>query len=208
MKFHLITAAILAAPALALDTKVTVTEGPTECIEEEKVSAGNFLSMHYTGTIDESSATGEKGSKFDSSLDRGQTFDFKVGTGQVIAGWDQGLIGLCKGAKATLVIPPSEGYGESGAGGAIPGGATLNFVVEVVDVSTTGPAEPNFFTQIDTDENGVLSKEEVEAYFKQMGADMPAELWDAEDKNGDGVIDWEEFSGPKGDEPPTVKAEL
>lgn len=207
--YHLLTAAILAAPStLALETKVTVTEGPTECADEDKVSPGNHLTMHYTGTIDESSETGEKGKKFDSSVDRGQTFDFKVGVGQVISGWDQGLIGLCKGAKATLVIPPAEGYGDSGAGADIPGGATLNFAVEVVDVSSEGPPEPNFFEQIDTDGNGVISKEEVEAYFKQMGAEMPAELWDAEDKNGDGVIDWDEFSGPKGTEPPTVKEEL
>ena len=67
--------------------------------------------MHYTGSIDESSATGDKGSKFDSSRDRGSTFDFRLGGGQVIRGWDEGLIGLCKGAKATLIIPPEMGYG-------------------------------------------------------------------------------------------------
>ena len=60
--------------------------------------------MHYTGTIDQSSATGEKGKKFDSSRDRGQTFDVAIGTGQVIKGWDEGIVGLCLGAKANLII--------------------------------------------------------------------------------------------------------
>ena len=110
---------------------VTVYEGPTECEDSEKVVAGKYLSMHYTGTIDASSATGTGGKQFDSSRDRGNTFDFKIGTGQVIKGWDNGLVGLCKGAKATLIIPPEEGYGDRGAGGDIPGGATLNFDVEV-----------------------------------------------------------------------------
>ena len=109
------TALVLATLGLvAADLKVTVYEGPKECEDSEKVKAGDDLSMHYTGTIDESSATGEKGKEFDSSRGRGQTFDFAIGNGQVIPGWDQGLIGLCKGAKATLVIPPDMGYGESG----------------------------------------------------------------------------------------------
>eukprot|EP00957_Ditylum_brightwellii_P078770 5989411-Ditylum_brightwellii.AAC.1 len=101
--------------------------------------------MHYTGKIDESSETGEKGSVFDSSRDRGQPFEFQIGAGRVIAGWDQGLLGLCKGAKANLVIPPEFGYGEHGAGGVIPGGATLHFDVEVLGISTEGdvPEEPN-----------------------------------------------------------------
>jgi hypothetical protein len=66
--------------------KVTVYDGPTECADSEKVKNGDYLNMHYTGTIDESSETGEKGSKFDSSRDRGQTFDFQIGQGRVIKG--------------------------------------------------------------------------------------------------------------------------
>lgn len=87
------------AAAAAADLSVTVYEGPKECDEANTVKAGDYLSMHYTGKIDETSATGTKGEKFDSSLDRGQTFDFKIGTNQVIPGWDQGLLGLCMGAK-------------------------------------------------------------------------------------------------------------
>merc|ERR1719464_852810 len=86
--------------------KIDVYEGPTECEDEHKVVNGKSISMHYTGTIDQSSATGEKGKKFDSSRDRGDTFDFTIGEGQVIKGWDEGILGLCIGAKANLVIPP------------------------------------------------------------------------------------------------------
>lgn len=184
------------------ETAVDVYEGPKECGDDAKVKPGNFLKMHYTGTIDESSAAGEKGKKFDSSRDRGQTFDFAIGLGQVIPGWDQGLIGLCKGAKATLVIPPEMGYGEQGAGPDIPGGATLNFDVEVVDILADAPPPPNLFKEIDSDGNGSITKEEVEAFFQEKhGTGTPDGLWENEDKDKDGVISWEEFGGPKGEHP-------
>ena len=125
------------------DLSVTVTDGPTECAAASKVKAGDKLKMHYTGTIDASSASGEKGKQFDSSRDRGATFDFEIGAGRVIQGCDEGLVGLCKGAKATLIIPPALGYGDRGAGADIPGGATLRFDVEVVDVAGAPPtAQP------------------------------------------------------------------
>ena len=75
---------------------------------------------------------------FDPSRDREQTIDYEVGTDRVIKGWEKGLIGLCKGAKATLIIPAEEGYGKKGAaadGMGIPGEATLHFDIEVIDVS-------------------------------------------------------------------------
>ena len=126
---QLLALAALAAPALAAtELSVKVYEGPTECADADKVKSGDYLEMHYTGTIDESSETGEKGKKFDSSRDRGQTFDFQIGAGRVIKGWDEGIVGLCKGAKATLVIPAKMGYGASGAGGDIPGGATVSLL--------------------------------------------------------------------------------
>lgn len=203
MKFSSITlvAAFLLEVSAAAEVSVNVYEGPTECEDDQKVKAGDFLSMHYTGTIDESSESGEKGKQFDSSRDRGDTFDFQIGSGQVIAGWDEGIQGLCVGAKATLVIPPEKGYGEGGAGEDIPGGATLNFDVEVVGISDEGPEEPNLFNEIDTNGDGKLDKEEVGAYFSGMGSEMPEELWDSEDQDKDGFISWDEFSGPKGEEP-------
>lgn len=209
MKLFLLSVlASVASVAVAQELKVTVYEGPTECDDADKVKSGQFLSMHYTGTIDESSATGEKGAEFDSSRTRGQTFDFKIGQGSVIKGWDEGLQGLCKGAKANLVIPPAMGYGDQGAGGVIPGGATLKFDVEVVDISDSGPAEPNLFAELDTNADGKLSKEEVLVFFKSQGAEeLPAGLWEEEDKDDDGFIQWEEFGGPKGDAPPAAKEE-
>jgi len=198
---HFTTSLIALAAAItsanALDTVVNVYEGPTEC--EDKVEAGMHLSMHYVGKIAESSATGEKGSQFDSSRDRGDPFDFQIGGGQVIKGWDEGLLGLCQGAKATLTIPPAEGYGEGGAGGDIPGGATLEFDVEVLSFGNDGPPEPNLFKEIDTNGDGVLDEDEITVYFKGQGMDLvPEELWEHEDADGDRTISWEEFSGPKG----------
>lgn len=177
--------------------EVKVYEGDTECEDANKVKKGDFLKMHYTGTIDESSPTGEKGKQFDSSRTRDSTFDFAVGTGQVIKGWDEGLVGLCKGAKATLIIPAEMGYGATGAGGDIPGGATLNFDVEVVDIGAA-PEEKNLFEELDSDNNHELTAEEIEAFFKKQGAPMPEGLMKDEDKNGDGVVSWDEFGGPKG----------
>ena len=197
------TVLLILSSVASAETKVDQYEGPKECSPEETVTEGSYLAMHYTGTIDESSETGEKGFKFDSSRDRDQTFDVQIGVGQVIIGWDQGLLNLCKGAKAILTIPPEDGYGERGAGEDIPGGATLKFDVEVVDVSSTPPPEPNFFAEIDTDENGKITKEEVEAFFQEKhGTGTPDGLWENEDKDGDGVISWEEFGGSKGESPP------
>mmetsp|Transcript_40990 Transcript_40990/g.74922 ORF Transcript_40990/g.74922 Transcript_40990/m.74922 type:complete len:207 (+) Transcript_40990:411-1031(+) len=192
----------ITAPAVYSVT-VEQYDGPTTCDDSEKVKKGDQLKMHYTGTIDKSSKTGKPGSKFDSSRDHGETFDTQIGVGQVIPGWDKGIVGLCKGAKATLVIPPEEGYGDGGAGDDIPGGATLHFDVEVVDVAEGEPQE-NLFEKLDNDRDMKLSKEEVQAFFTEQGQEMPDSLFDEEDKDKDGFVSWDEFSGPKGDE----KAEL
>jgi hypothetical protein len=141
----------------------------------------------YTGTIDKSSKTGVAGKQFDSSRTRGQTFDFPLGAGRVIAGWDKGLVGLCVGAKAILTIPPELGYGSRGAGADIPADATLSFEVEVMGRGEA-PPEPNLFKDLDTNKDTKLSKEEVLAYFKKQGQEkLPDGLWDGEDKDGDGA---------------------
>jgi peptidylprolyl isomerase len=93
--------------------------------------AGNKVSVHYTGWL---SDNGAKGKKFDSSLDRGQPFQFTLGQHQVIAGWDEGVAGMKVGGKRTLNIPPELGYGARGAGGVIPPNATLIFDVELLQV--------------------------------------------------------------------------
>ena len=133
----------------------------------------------------------------DSSRERGEPLEAKLDGASLIPGMERALVGLCVGASAIAVVPPELGYGAKGSGG-IPGGATLNFDVEVVDI-TEGPPEPNIFKDLDGDEDGKLSKEEVLAFFKKQGRDeLPEGLWEKEDKNEDGVISWEEFSGPKG----------
>jgi peptidylprolyl isomerase len=95
------------------------------------VHSGNKVSVHYTGWL---SDNGAKGKKFDSSVDRGQPFQFTLGAKQVIAGWDEGVAGMKVGGKRTLTIPPELGYGSRGAPGAIPPNAALIFDVELLQV--------------------------------------------------------------------------
>ena len=104
------------------DTKVGTGASP---------KSGQICVMHYTGWLYEN---GVKGKKFDSSVDRGQPFEFPIGTGQVIAGWDEGVASMKVGGKRTLIIPPALGYGARGAGGVIPPNATLMFDVELLAV--------------------------------------------------------------------------
>ena len=92
---------------------------------------GQTCVMHYTGWLYEN---GAKGKKFDSSVDRGSPFEFPIGRGRVIAGWDEGVATMKVGGKRTLIIPANLGYGERGAGGVIPPNATLLFEVELLGV--------------------------------------------------------------------------
>ncbi|NOU25030.1 MAG: FKBP-type peptidyl-prolyl cis-trans isomerase [Methylotenera sp.] len=95
---------------------------------------GFNVTVHYTGWLYDAAAEGYKGKKFDSSLDRNQPFNFFLGGGQVIQGWDEGFAGMKVGGKRTLIIPSELGYGARGAGGAIPPNANLIFDVELLDV--------------------------------------------------------------------------
>ena len=94
-------------------------------------AAGQRVSVHYTGWLD---SGGKPGAKFDSSKDRGQPFQFSLGKGEVIRGWDEGVAGMKIGGKRKLTIPPNLGYGSRGAGGVIPPNATLLFEVELLAV--------------------------------------------------------------------------
>lgn len=97
----------------------------------ESPRSGQTCVMHYTGWL---YVGGAKGNKFDSSLDRGRPFEFPIGRGQVIKGWDEGVASMKIGGKRTLIIPPELGYGARGFGNVIPANSTLLFEVELLAV--------------------------------------------------------------------------
>jgi len=105
--------------------QIGVKKRPVECPIKSK--KGDLLHMHYTGTLDD-------GTEFDSSIPRGNPLTFTLGSGQVIKGWDQGLMGMCEGEQRKLVIPPELAYGEAGAPPKIPKSATLTFHVDLVKI--------------------------------------------------------------------------
>ncbi|KAF4527327.1 hypothetical protein B566_EDAN001103 [Ephemera danica] len=160
------------------------------------------------------------------SHDRDTPFSFQLGVGQVIKGWDQGLLDMCVGEQRKLTIPPELGYGDRGAGSVIPGGATLIFNVELISIGDTPPSV-NVFKEIDADKDMQLSRQEVRdslmnrvsEYLKKQVADQEGgemseevkrmmseqdklveEIFQHEDKDKNGYISHDEFSGPKHDE--------
>lgn len=193
------------------DLKTEVLYTPEVCTTKSK--NGDMLTMHYKGTL-------QDGTAFDSSYDRDQPFTFQLGVGQVIKGWDQGLKDMCVGEKRKLTIPPHLAYGDRGAGNVIPGGATLTFEVDLINIGDT-PPPVNVFKEIDADKDLMLSREEVSEYLKKqmVAADQEGaaesedvkrmledhdklveEIFQHEDKDKNGYISHDEFSGPKHDE--------
>jgi FKBP-type peptidyl-prolyl cis-trans isomerase FkpA len=101
----------------------------------KEAAVGNTVRVHYTGWFYKPLARNQRGRKFDSSVDRGDPFEFRLGAGQVIKGWDQGVAGMKVGGKRTLIIPSELAYGKRGAGGgSIPPDSDLIFDVELLDV--------------------------------------------------------------------------
>lgn len=110
-------------------------------IIDQQVGAGAIaapgaeVTVHYSGWLYDAHAADQRGARFDSSVDRGQPFTFRLGTGRVIRGWDDGVTGMRVGGKRLLLIPPEDAYGSKGAGGGvIPPGASLVFEIELLDV--------------------------------------------------------------------------
>jgi peptidylprolyl isomerase len=129
-------AVAFAAASPALAQPVVTTPSGLQIIDVKvgtgaMPKTGQTCVMNYTGWLYEN---GKKGKKFDSSLDRHEPFAFKIGMGNVIKGWDEGVATMKVGAKRTLIIPPALGYGERGAGDVIPPNATLIFDVELIAV--------------------------------------------------------------------------
>ena len=120
--FHHLLIAVLVAAAM-----VVLMPNDSEAQDTITTSSG----LRY---IDNEAGAGEKGNKFDSSVDRNQPFSFPLGAGRVIGGWDEGVAGMRPGGKRTLIIPPALGYGAHGAGGVIPPNATLMFDVELIEI--------------------------------------------------------------------------
>jgi FKBP-type peptidyl-prolyl cis-trans isomerase len=132
-----------AAPSAATTKKVTpkmiTTPSGLMYVDEvlgtgAEAKAGQTVTVHYTGWLLDESATNKRGKKFDSSKDRGDPFQFPLGGGRVIKGWDEGVQGMKIGGKRILTIPASIGYGARGAGGVIPPNATLIFEVDLLGV--------------------------------------------------------------------------
>ena len=129
-------AAVIATRATAQQGKPMTTASGLQIIDIKEGTgaspkSGQTCVMHYTGWLYEN---GQKGKKFDSSVDRNEPFDFPIGMGRVIKGWDEGVATMKVGGKRTLIIPPALGYGARGAGGVIPPNATLMFDVELLAV--------------------------------------------------------------------------
>jgi len=128
--------AAIATPTLAQTGKAMTTPSGLQIIDTKAGTGpspkpGQTCVMHYTGWLYEN---GAKGKKFDSSVDRGEPFEFKIGLRQVIAGWDEGVASMKVGGKRTLIIPAALGYGAQGAGNVIPPNAMLMFDVELLGV--------------------------------------------------------------------------
>ena len=151
---------IIYAASADEEVLVSTISTPKHCSSSDSNSkiiakTGDIVSVHYTGSIDETSRTGNRGKVFDSSLKK-KPLRFELGSSRVIKGWHIGINGMCLGEKRIIQIPPQYGYGDAGAGKDIPGGATLSFEVELVSINDESitPIKapvPNIFDEMDTD---------------------------------------------------------
>jgi FKBP-type peptidyl-prolyl cis-trans isomerase len=228
-----ITISCRLALASSTDLKVIVYDGPRECSNNigggsnkgggggggggraaddtkppTKIEPGMIVGLHFTVSIDESSIGTRDvvGRKIESSRDGAMPVapSFPVGQGRVITGLDRGLIGLCKGSRAHIVVPPHLGYGIAGKPEqGVWSDTTLRYDVEILDIR---PAAPNDFVKIDTNKDWEISIDEAREYFEKLGQEVNYDkLWKDEDEDGDGYISWDEFKGPKGGEGPPPK---
>ncbi|XP_052081079.1 FK506-binding protein-like [Mytilus californianus] len=179
---------------------------PPDCAR--KVKKHDMVVLHYEGYF-------ENGTKFDSSRERvgAVPFQFQLGLGAVIKGWEQGLLDMCPNEKRRLTIPSHLAYGEKGSGEVIPPNANLMFEIELLQVHD-GPKPPNVFGMIDIDNDKFLTRDELIMYLSHQAVQqgIPVDLasqqqqkvlhdlFETEDKDKDGKISHEEFTGPKHDE--------
>jgi len=191
----------------AADVKVNFLQRPDDC--SEFVKKGDHVEVRYKGSVVST------GFKFDDNYDEKQAFIFRLGTGEVLAGWDQGLLQppMCLHEKRGLTVPPELAYGgkdKKGKYGKIPGNEELYFEIEMINILFEYSEHKAAFDSMDTDNNGWLDVSEISVSVS--GGRTPEELMQnkakmkqvlgkvkkimsAEDRNGDGKIFWEEFSG-------------
>ena len=117
-----------------MDNITSLQVSDTKAGNGAQAASGKRVTVHYSGWLYDAKAADRHGKKFDSSRDRNEPFSFRLGAGEVIPGWDQGVAGMKVGGTRTLIIPSDLGYGARGAGAAIPPHATLVFDVELLDV--------------------------------------------------------------------------
>ena len=201
---------LLVLVSASSDIKVVVYNGPRKCSNKgtedkpTKIEKNHVVGLHFTVTIvnEDDYGSSSPGRKIESSRDGvGIAPSFTVGQGKVIAGLDQGLIGLCKGSSAYIIVPPNLAYGRIGKPEqGVLSNTILQYDVEILDIQ---PPVPNDFVKIDSNMDWEISIDEAREYFEKLGQMVNLDtLWNDEDTNGDGYISWEEFKGPKGSDPP------
>ncbi len=200
------------ALAAVSDVQVVVYSGPNECSNDDggklnKIIPDSIVGLHFTVTIDPTSIGSKsllgkviESSKSSSGMG-GIAPSFPVGQGKVISGLDVGLLGLCRGSSAYIIVPPHLGYGKLGKPNVgVEPDTTLRYDVEILDIQ---PPILNDFRKIDTNHDWLISVEEARMYFDALGQAINLDgLWKEEDIDHDGYISWMEFTGPKGTEGP------
>jgi FK506-binding protein 14 len=188
-----------------------VIEVPPDCGAKRKSKNGDTLQFHQIMRIHELSLTGEKGLEVDNTYN-GEIYNMHLGAGQGIKCWDLGLTDMCVGEKRELVCPPGVALGPRGRD-QVPPGATLGIIVELVNIKDGpegGLGQDNIFADMDrSPKDNLLTVDELMAWFADKGQPgIPDGLMENEDRDKDGIISWEEFSGPKGERPGSQTGEL
>eukprot|EP00697_Spironema_sp_BW2_P002163 gnl/Spiro4/12904_TR6836_c0_g1_i1.p1 gnl/Spiro4/12904_TR6836_c0_g1~~gnl/Spiro4/12904_TR6836_c0_g1_i1.p1 ORF type:complete len:259 (+),score=23.42 gnl/Spiro4/12904_TR6836_c0_g1_i1:56-832(+) len=189
--------------SLATNPLIRQSQKPPGCSEALKTREGHQIAVVMIGWIDESSYTGKKGAVVVQTGNKPEVF--RLGSGAVVQGLEEGLLGMCEGERRTLVVPPLLGYGFVGLEPDIPSNATLRFEVQLLAIDRRHNAmiETNVFAYIDVNKDDQITPQEFLAWVEATPETdrpkiKPMVMFLQEDKNRDGVISWDEFSGPKG----------
>ena len=171
----LLSLSLMASAAVCVlateELKIDVTTG-VEC--DRKTQKGDRINVHYRGTLQ------SNGEKFDASYDRGQPFPFTLGAGQVIKGWDEGLVDMCIGEKRTLTIPPSYGYGQR-AVGPIPAGSVLVFETELMGIDGVDKPETIIYKSTETASATAKVAEKVASVVSEAAEAVKTVVADTDD---------------------------